>query len=130
MFHVRGHRPRFVSLLQVGAGPTGLCLALTLVQNGVNVRIIDKEPTPRIGRRGAGVTVTYCYSAYSSKYLNELIFSLVLRRYIDYWELGTIFPIRKITPYSLRATTKEPVTKLEKPWELEMYKRVLPIVPS
>lgn len=42
---------------QVGAGPVGLVLALTLLKNGVPVRIIEKEQTPRIGQRGAGVMV-------------------------------------------------------------------------
>ncbi|KAJ7580174.1 FAD binding domain-containing protein [Mycena floridula] len=43
------------SVLIVGAGPTGLCLALSLVQNGIPVRIIDKLQTYRLGRKGNGV---------------------------------------------------------------------------
>ncbi|KAJ7499490.1 FAD binding domain-containing protein [Mycena latifolia] len=43
------------SVLIAGAGPSGLVLALILLQNGVPVRIIDKERTHRIGSRGAGV---------------------------------------------------------------------------
>ncbi|KAJ7632913.1 FAD binding domain-containing protein [Roridomyces roridus] len=43
------------SVLIVGAGPAGLVLALTLLQSGVSVRIIDKEPTHRIGSKGAGI---------------------------------------------------------------------------
>ncbi|KAG1745463.1 FAD binding domain-containing protein [Suillus paluster] len=39
-------------VLVVGAGPAGLVAALTLVQNGIPVRIIDKDPNPRIGQRG------------------------------------------------------------------------------
>ncbi|OAX35475.1 FAD/NAD(P)-binding domain-containing protein [Rhizopogon vinicolor AM-OR11-026] len=42
-------------VLIVGAGPVGLVAALTLLQNGIPVRIIDKDPNPRIGRRGAGI---------------------------------------------------------------------------
>ncbi|KAG2362747.1 FAD binding domain-containing protein [Suillus spraguei] len=42
-------------VLVVGAGPVGLVAALTLLQNGVSVRIIDKDPHPRIGQRGAGI---------------------------------------------------------------------------
>ncbi|KAG1745460.1 FAD binding domain-containing protein [Suillus paluster] len=42
-------------VLIVGAGPAGLVAALTLVQNGVRVRIIDKDPNPRIGQRGPGI---------------------------------------------------------------------------
>ncbi|TFK73747.1 hypothetical protein BDN72DRAFT_814023 [Pluteus cervinus] len=43
-------------ILIVGAGCSGLVLALTLVQNGISVRIIDKETTPRIGERGSSIT--------------------------------------------------------------------------
>ncbi|KAJ7701801.1 FAD binding domain-containing protein [Mycena rosella] len=43
------------SVLITGAGPTGLILALVLLQNGVSVRIIEKELKHRIGSRGAGV---------------------------------------------------------------------------
>ena len=43
--------------LQVGAGPSGLVLALSLRKNGIPVRIIDKEPLPRLGERGAGIHV-------------------------------------------------------------------------
>ncbi|KIM74259.1 hypothetical protein PILCRDRAFT_828424 [Piloderma croceum F 1598] len=39
-----------------GAGPSGLVLALALGKNGVDVRIIDKDPGPRLGERGAGVS--------------------------------------------------------------------------
>ncbi|KAG1882172.1 FAD binding domain-containing protein [Suillus subluteus] len=39
----------------VGAGPAGLVAALTLLQNGISVRIIDKDPHHRIGQRGAGI---------------------------------------------------------------------------
>ncbi|KAG1745453.1 FAD binding domain-containing protein [Suillus paluster] len=42
-------------VLIVGAGPAGLVAALSLVQNGVRVRIIDKDPNPRIGQRGPGI---------------------------------------------------------------------------
>ncbi|KAG0708275.1 FAD binding domain-containing protein [Suillus ampliporus] len=42
-------------VLIVGAGPAGLVAALTLLQNGIPVRIIDKDPNPRIGQRGPGI---------------------------------------------------------------------------
>ncbi|KAJ7703976.1 FAD binding domain-containing protein [Mycena rosella] len=42
-------------VLIVGAGPSGLVLALILLKNGVPVRIIDKERTHRIGSRGPGL---------------------------------------------------------------------------
>ncbi|KAJ7701909.1 hypothetical protein B0H17DRAFT_1176379 [Mycena rosella] len=41
------------SVLIAGAGPTGLILALDLLQNGVSVRIIEKELKHRIGSRGS-----------------------------------------------------------------------------
>ncbi|KAG2118485.1 FAD binding domain-containing protein [Suillus clintonianus] len=42
-------------VLVVGAGPVGLVAALTLRQNGIPVRIIDKDPSPRFGQRGPGI---------------------------------------------------------------------------
>ncbi|KAG2103426.1 FAD binding domain-containing protein [Suillus discolor] len=42
-------------VLVVGAGPVGLIAALTLLQNGIPVRIIEKDHHPRIGQRGAGM---------------------------------------------------------------------------
>ncbi|KAG1892972.1 FAD binding domain-containing protein [Suillus fuscotomentosus] len=41
-------------VLVVGAGPVGLVAALTLLQNGIPVRIIDEDHHPRIGQRGVG----------------------------------------------------------------------------
>ncbi|SJL13702.1 uncharacterized protein ARMOST_17150 [Armillaria ostoyae] len=43
------------SVLIVGAGPSGLSLALALLQNGVSVRVIDKASTYHIGQKGAGI---------------------------------------------------------------------------
>ncbi|KAF9239162.1 FAD binding domain-containing protein [Melanogaster broomeanus] len=42
-------------VLVAGAGPAGLVAALTLLQNDIPVRIIDKEPQHRIGQRGNGI---------------------------------------------------------------------------
>ncbi|KAI6105245.1 hypothetical protein EDD16DRAFT_1747722 [Pisolithus croceorrhizus] len=42
-------------VLVVGAGPTGLAAALTLAQNNVPVRIIEKEVQHRRGQRGPGI---------------------------------------------------------------------------
>ncbi|KAF9499613.1 hypothetical protein BDN71DRAFT_1441757 [Pleurotus eryngii] len=42
-------------VLIVGAGPTGLVLALALRRNGVRVRLIEKDLAARIGQRGAGI---------------------------------------------------------------------------
>ncbi|KAK0214890.1 FAD binding domain-containing protein [Armillaria fumosa] len=43
------------AILIVGAGPSGLSLALALVQNSVTVRVIDKLSTYRVGQRSSGV---------------------------------------------------------------------------
>ncbi|KAG1767519.1 hypothetical protein EDD22DRAFT_1006019 [Suillus occidentalis] len=42
-------------VLIVGTGPVGLVAVLTLLQNSISVRIIDKDPHPRIGQCGAGI---------------------------------------------------------------------------
>ncbi|KZT68267.1 monooxygenase [Daedalea quercina L-15889] len=42
-------------VLVAGAGPTGLVLGLTLLQNGIRVRIVDKDPNRHPGQRGAGL---------------------------------------------------------------------------
>ncbi|ESK91109.1 putative monooxygenase [Moniliophthora roreri MCA 2997] len=42
------------AVLIVGAGPSGLALALLLLRNNVPVRIIDKRSVFNVGRRGAG----------------------------------------------------------------------------
>ncbi|KZT07592.1 monooxygenase [Laetiporus sulphureus 93-53] len=42
-------------VLIAGAGPTGLVLALTLAQNGIPFRIIEKDPEYHIGQRGAAI---------------------------------------------------------------------------
>ncbi|KAJ6485824.1 FAD binding domain-containing protein [Mycena sanguinolenta] len=43
-------------ILIAGAGPTGLILALALLQNGVSVRVIDKLKTPALGQRGPSLS--------------------------------------------------------------------------
>jgi ribulose 1,5-bisphosphate synthetase/thiazole synthase len=42
---------------KVGAGPSGLILALALSINGVGVRLVDREQTYRVGSKGAGIWV-------------------------------------------------------------------------
>ncbi|EKM55701.1 uncharacterized protein PHACADRAFT_195746 [Phanerochaete carnosa HHB-10118-sp] len=43
------------TVLVVGAGPSGLVLALTLLKNGVPVRIIEKDAQYHRGERGPGI---------------------------------------------------------------------------
>ncbi|THV05570.1 hypothetical protein K435DRAFT_834684 [Dendrothele bispora CBS 962.96] len=42
-------------VLIVGAGPSGLALALTLLRNNIPVRIIEKQSKYQIGQRGSGI---------------------------------------------------------------------------
>ncbi|KAJ3776349.1 FAD binding domain-containing protein [Lentinula raphanica] len=44
-----------VNVLIVGAGPSGLALALLLLRNGLSVRIIEKQLQFHPGERGAGI---------------------------------------------------------------------------
>ncbi|WP_342215625.1 FAD-dependent monooxygenase, partial [Nocardia cyriacigeorgica] len=39
----------------MGAGPTGLCLAVEMARRGVPHRLIDGKPAPAIGSRGKGL---------------------------------------------------------------------------
>lgn len=43
------------TVLIVGAGPTGLALAVALARSGVPFRLLEAEPGPRPGSRGKGV---------------------------------------------------------------------------
>ncbi|GAB3796036.1 FAD-dependent monooxygenase [Micromonospora zhanjiangensis] len=42
-------------MLIVGAGPTGLTLAIDLARRGVPCRVVDRSPTPFTGSRGKGL---------------------------------------------------------------------------
>jgi 2-polyprenyl-6-methoxyphenol hydroxylase-like FAD-dependent oxidoreductase len=44
-----------IAVLIVGAGPTGLTLAIDLARRGVAFRLIDAAPTPLAGARGKGL---------------------------------------------------------------------------
>lgn len=47
-----------ILFIQVGAGPTGLILALSLLKNGIPVRIVEKAPVHYSGIfRGSGISV-------------------------------------------------------------------------
>ncbi|WP_405394720.1 FAD-dependent oxidoreductase [Microbispora hainanensis] len=42
-------------VLIVGAGPTGLTLAVDLARRGVAFRIVDESPEPATGSKGKGL---------------------------------------------------------------------------
>ena len=44
--------------IKVGSGPAGLVLALSLLKNGIPVRIIEKDVQHHHGERGPGVMVS------------------------------------------------------------------------
>ncbi|EED83918.1 hypothetical monooxygenase [Postia placenta Mad-698-R] len=44
-----------LSVLVVGAGPSGLVSALSLVQHGIQVRVVDRDQQFHMGQRGAGI---------------------------------------------------------------------------
>jgi 2-polyprenyl-6-methoxyphenol hydroxylase-like FAD-dependent oxidoreductase len=44
-------------MIQVGSGPAGLALALSLLKNGTSVRIVEKDEQHHHGERGAGIMV-------------------------------------------------------------------------
>jgi len=47
--------PRLIDVLIVGAGPTGAALAIDLVRRGLNIRVIDRQPTSFPGSRAKGL---------------------------------------------------------------------------
>lgn len=59
-------------MLQVGAGPTALTLALTLAQYGVAIRVIEKLDVLPNAQRGTGSQVLYTLAiVFVSSLLNE-----------------------------------------------------------
>lgn len=49
------------TISQAGSGPSGLYLALALAQNGIKVRIIEKDKVFHTGSRGGGVVVCFFF---------------------------------------------------------------------
>ncbi|EGN99604.1 hypothetical protein SERLA73DRAFT_72408 [Serpula lacrymans var. lacrymans S7.3] len=78
-----------IPVLIVGAGPSALVAALTLLRNGIPVRVIEKEDTYRLGQRGSGLIPR----------------SLELFRFLDVPEVDEnateVFPMRLYKPGSV-----------------------------
>jgi 2-polyprenyl-6-methoxyphenol hydroxylase-like FAD-dependent oxidoreductase len=49
-----------IPVIIAGAGPSGLVAALTLAQNGIKFRVIDKVEKPHVGSRGFGIQPRTC----------------------------------------------------------------------
>ncbi|EKM55697.1 uncharacterized protein PHACADRAFT_93624, partial [Phanerochaete carnosa HHB-10118-sp] len=62
----------------VGAGPSGLVLALSLLKNGVSVRIIEKDAEHHRGERGPGIMV--CNTLLCTRLRSLIVVSLVRLR--------------------------------------------------
>lgn len=64
-----------MTTLKVGAGPTGLVLALSLLQNGTKVRVIEKNAPIYIGQRGSGIMVRIHATPNTSEFMRGSIAS-------------------------------------------------------
>ena len=60
------------TLIQVGAGPSGLVLALVLLKNRVPVRVIEKLTEYHHGERGPGLMVCHL-SLYFARLLSNML---------------------------------------------------------
>ncbi|KAG1887944.1 uncharacterized protein F5891DRAFT_966460, partial [Suillus fuscotomentosus] len=74
-----------------GAGPVGLVAALTLLQNGISVRIINKDLHPRIGQRGSGMWVCRTSTCHTVSCLGKT--ALLVRSY----KPGTLEPLQDLS---------------------------------
>ncbi|KAG1812522.1 FAD binding domain-containing protein [Suillus subaureus] len=90
-------------VLVVGAGPAGLVAALTLLQNGIPVRIIDKDPNPRMGQRGPGIMPR-----------TRELFNFLNVPEVD--DLGKTFPlVRSYKPGTLEPATESSIVPQMEP---------------
>jgi 2-polyprenyl-6-methoxyphenol hydroxylase-like FAD-dependent oxidoreductase len=58
-------------ILVVGAGPTGLTMALRLAQLGVDLRIIEQSPEEHNGVRGTAILVCISPSTFPQSQLSK-----------------------------------------------------------
>ncbi|KAJ7583937.1 FAD binding domain-containing protein [Mycena floridula] len=98
-------------VLIVGAGTSGLVLALTLLKNGIKPRIIDQDKQYRIGQKGAGVHVRtlelYTFLGIYHDFVKETRLAPPLRLYapgingkvLKTWEIIDYGPPTPGTPY-------------------------------
>ena len=73
----------------------GLSTALALVQSGIGVRIIDKQPIQNVGQRGAGLTVRpilFCLAfhiseqrMFSATHTRRLSLPWCITRHQEHW---------------------------------------------
>ncbi|TFY56076.1 hypothetical protein EVJ58_g7861 [Rhodofomes roseus] len=96
-------------VLIAGAGPTGLVLGLTLLQNGIQVRIIDKDANRHPGQRGSGLQNTQPRTLELFRFLGVLddvlakaLSGFQRREYkpggVETLKISTIAPIEDPTP--------------------------------
>ncbi|KAJ3862910.1 hypothetical protein EV359DRAFT_65254 [Lentinula novae-zelandiae] len=97
------------SVLVVGAGPVGSVLALTLLKNGIPVRIIDKAG-PQIGQKGAGIQP------------RSLEMHYFLGTLPDFLDVGKVLP--PCTVYKLPGGTE-----ILKTFEMIPYEEARPDIP-
>ncbi|KAF9017765.1 hypothetical protein BDZ89DRAFT_1103732 [Hymenopellis radicata] len=93
--------PNSNPILIAGAGPTGLVLAISLLKQGVPVRLIDKESTYRVGYKGSGIMPRSLELYYLLGFLPTVL------------ALGTGQTIRKTYLPNGESTTKELIDLVE-----------------
>ena len=106
---------------QVGRGPSGLAAAVTLLRNGIPVRIIDKDSQSRTGQRATGVWVSLGLTSFE---LNAYTIPLQPRtfeafHFLDIPEIykrsTPIIPCRQYKPGTLEILKEFEVTKYVDP---------------
>lgn len=100
--------------------------ALTLLQNGIPVRIIEKEPNYHVGQRGSGIQASHPSSYYTRNSLTVCLplkpRSLELLNYLgvlgDMQAQGTRVPLMR----KYETGAKEPF----RTWEMDPWLEALP----
>jgi 2-polyprenyl-6-methoxyphenol hydroxylase-like FAD-dependent oxidoreductase len=117
------------AIQQVGAGPSGLILALTLAINGVPLRIIDREVTHRHGAKGAGIMVWHFNVLKRPRaVLIELIQPRTLEIYRYLGLLADIEPVAHRFPRMQLYAPPDGLVPL-KTWDMSPYSEPTPCRP-